>query len=467
MQADDDAGLVPMGARIDKETLRALPGVGTFLRRPGVERLARMYGQGAVARAVRATVDQVRAALVAGANGDVTERDVAMRAKALALGTLRPVLNGTGVVIHTNLGRAPLAPQAVAAAIGVGASYSSLEYDLVTGERGDRHAHLTDLLRELTGAEDAVVVNNNAAAVLLALSAIAAGREVVVSRGELVEIGGGFRIPDVLRQSGARLVEVGTTNRTHLSDYEAALGDRTALLLKVHPSNFTQIGFTASVSVAELAELAARRSIPLLYDAGSGCVDAEIDRSDDTVGAHLRHGADLVAFSGDKLLGGPQSGIVVGRATLIDAIRRHPLMRAVRPDKLCVAALGATLRLWLDAPDEVPVARMIAASSDSLARRAEKLAAEIASLSPGAPVSAATTIARVGGGTSPRRELESRGLRFSVADPDAFCRRLRDGDPPLVARIETKSVLVDLRCIHPDDDGRLRGAILEALRDGP
>ena len=311
---------------------------------------------------------------------------------------LRRVLNATGVIVHTNLGRAPLAAGRARARRARSAGYSNLEYDLSSGSRGSRQDHLAPLLRRLTGAEAAIVVNNNAAALLLALAALAEGREVVVSRGELIEIGDGFRIPDVLARSGARLVEVGTTNRTRAADYERAIGPETALLLRVHQSNFRVVGFTEQPRVDELAAVARRHELPLVDDLGSGAlVDVE---GEPTPAASLAAGADLVCFSGDKLLGGPQAGIVAGRADLVERLRRHPLQRALRSDKLTLAALEGTLALYLDRPDEVPVLRMLREPVEAVRARAERLAAAI-----GGTVE--ETVARVGGGALPLAELPS------------------------------------------------------------
>ena len=335
--------------------------------------------------------------------------------------SLRRVLNATGVLVHTNLGRAPLAEAALARVAEVGAGYSNLEYDLERGERGSRQDHLAPLLCRLTGAEAALVVNNNAAAVLLALAALAEGREVVVSRGELIEIGDGFRIPDVLARSGARLVEVGTTNRTRAADYERAIGPETALLLRVHQSNFRVVGFAERPALDELAAVAKRAGLPVVDDLGSGALARLGDEP--TPAESLRAGADLVCFSGDKLLGGPQAGVVVGRSELIEKLRRHPLQRALRADKLTLAALEGTLLQALDpeARDEIPVLRMLHEPVEQVRERAGRLASLV-----GGEVE--ETVARVGGGALPLAELPS----AACAVEEELTEPLRLGDPPVI-----------------------------------
>jgi L-seryl-tRNA(Ser) seleniumtransferase len=362
------------------------------------------------------------------------------------------VLNATGVVVHTNLGRAPLAEAALERVRATAAGYSNLEYDLVTGGRGSRQDNVADLLRRLTGAEAALVVNNNAAAVLLALAALAEDHEVVVSRGELIEIGDGFRIPDVLARSGARLVEVGTTNRTRASDYERAIGPETALLLRVHQSNFRQVGFTERPRLADLAQIAKRVALPLVDDLGSGAfVDLHEEPSArESLGA----GADLVCFSGDKLLGGPQAGIVVGRADLVERLRRHPLQRALRADKLTLAALEGTLALYLEperAVREIPVLRMLREPAADVRARAERLAAAV-----GGEVE--DTIARVGGGALPLAELES----FACAVEEELAAALRASDPPVVAVVRDGRTLLDCRTLTDAEADEVAEAVARA-----
>jgi L-seryl-tRNA(Ser) seleniumtransferase len=365
---------------------------------------------------------------------------------------LRRVLNATGVIVHTNLGRAPLPAAALERVLEVGHGYSNLEYDVTEGSRGSRQDHVTAILRRLTGAESAIVVNNNAGAMLLALAALAEGREVLVSRGELIEIGDGFRIPDVLVRSGASLVEVGTTNRTRAADYERAANEATALalLLRVHQSNFRVVGFTEQPSLAELAAVARRHGVPLLDDLGSGAL---IDLSDEpTVQGSLAAGADLVCFSGDKLLGGAQAGIVVGRADLIERLRRHPLHRALRADKLGLAALEGTLLLYLDparALSEVPVLRMLHEESGVVRARAERLAKAV-----GGEVE--ETVARVGGGALPLSELPS----FACTIEEALTAPLRLHEPPVVGIVRDGRLLLDCRTLSDDEADEVAAAVL-------
>jgi L-seryl-tRNA(Ser) seleniumtransferase len=367
--------------------------------------------------------------------------------------SLRRVLNATGVIVHTNLGRAPLAGAALERVVEVGGGYSNLEYDLDRGGRGSRQNHLASVLQRLTGAEAALVVNNNAAAVLLALAALAEGREVVVSRGELIEIGDGFRIPDVLARSGARLVEVGTTNRTRAADYEHAIGSDTALLLRVHQSNFRVVGFTEQPSLAELSGVAKRAGVPLVDDLGSGALAPIGDEP--TPAESLRAGADLVSFSGDKLLGGPQAGVVVGRADLVERLRRHPLQRALRADKLTLAALEGTLTLALDprARDEVPVLRMLHEPLEQVRARADRLA-ELAS------GDVEDTVARVGGGALPLAELPS----AACAVEEELAEPLRLGEPPIVGIVRDGRLLLDCRTLADDDVDDVAAAIARARR---
>jgi len=447
-----------------QQRLRALPAISSLLDQPQVRALEAIHGHAVVLRALRETIDVARRTILAGGDGAVDPAEIERQVEAFARASLRPVLNATGVVVHTNLGRAPLAAEALQAVCDLGRGYSTLEYDVDAGGRGSRHFHANALLTELTGAEDAAVVNNNAGAVLLALSALARDREVVVSRGELVEIGGGFRIPDVMRQSGASLVEVGTTNRTRLADYEQALGDRTALLLKVHRSNFDVVGFTAEVELREMAELAHRFGVPLMYDAGSGCLRrmAALER-EAPISEALAQGADLVTFSGDKLLGGPQAGLIVGRADLVELLRKHPLMRPLRPDKLCLAALDATLRLWRDAAERIPVANMLEVPAAALQARAEALAERLASATAAAAVEAVAVVDRVGGGASPLVELQGWALRIGGTAPDTLAAALRAGEPPVVARVDDDALLLHLRCVPAEEDGALAELLIAAL----
>jgi L-seryl-tRNA(Ser) seleniumtransferase len=445
------------------DALRALPSVAALLGHPSIQLLVQKRGHGAVAHAVRSAIAEARRELQQQGRATVSEQDVLRHLRREEAGSLRPVLNATGVIIHTNLGRAPLARQALDAIGQIACGYSTLEYDLDTGKRGDRASHAVDLLTALSGAEDAIVVNNNAAALLLALSVWASGREVIVSRGELVEIGGGFRIPEVLAQSGARLVEVGTTNRTRLHDYMNALRPETALLLKVHRSNFDLVGFTSEVPIPELSRLTREKGLPLFYDAGSGnLLQGLFHPNEAPISAHVRAGADLVMFSGDKLLGGPQAGILVGHRRLLAPMRKHPLMRALRPDKLCLAALRATLLLLRDAPDEVPVVRTLRLPVSQLEERAERVAQDIRAAGH-VDTRIVRTDARVGGGAAPSRKLESRAVRIGVRDADQLRRALRSGTPPVIARVQGRAVLIDLRCIPAEMDVLLTRAVLTAL----
>jgi L-seryl-tRNA(Ser) seleniumtransferase len=381
-------------------------------------------------------IDRAREEIQAGADpGDLTARLNEQLADARRP-RLQRVLNATGVVVHTNLGRAPLAEEAVDRVADAARGYSNLEYDLAAGARGSRQDHVSAILRRLTGAEAALVVNNNAAAVLLALAALAEGREVVVSRGELIEIGDGFRIPEVLARSGARLVEVGTTNRTRAADYEGAIGPETAVLLRVHQSNFRVVGFEERPRLEEVAAVAHRHGLPLVDDLGSGHVSASnsllLGQEEPTARESLAAGADLVCFSGDKLLGGPQAGIVLGRAELVERLRRHPLQRALRIDKLSLAALEGTLLLHLEAPERIPVLRMLRQDQATVRTRAERLAAAT-----GGEVE--ETVGRVGGGALPLAELPS----FACALEESLAEPLRTGEPPVVGVLRDGRLLLD------------------------
>jgi L-seryl-tRNA(Ser) seleniumtransferase len=430
--------------------LRDLPAVDRLL---ADERLAGEPRELAL-QALRAALERARAAIRAGDEpGDPVEAALE-ELSASRRPSLRHVLNATGVIVHTNLGRAPLPEAALERIIEVGRGYSNLEYDLEAGARGSRHAHVARLLGRLTGAEAALVVNNNAAAVLLALSAFAEGREVLVSRGELIEIGDGFRIPEVLARSGARLHEVGTTNRTRAADYERAVGPDTALILRVHQSNFRVVGFTERPGLDELAVVAKGHELVLVDDLGSGAL---VDVGDEPiVAASLASGADLVCFSGDKLLGGPQAGIVVGNAALVDRLRRHPLQRALRADKLALAALEGTLALALDperARAEIPVLRMLDEPEEAVRARADRLARLV-----GGEVE--QTVARVGGGALPLQELPS----FACAVEEELAEALRAGDPPVVALVRDGRTLLDVRTLRDDELDDVAAAVDRARR---
>jgi len=455
---------------------RDIPSIDAVLRRPALRVAAETFGHAAAAGAVRTAALALRERL--GEDGTFTPEDPSSWIEQRALhaldaretASLRTVINATGVIIHTNLGRAPLSAEAAARAASVAQGYSNLEFDLDAGTRGHRHVHAERLLCSLTGAEAAVVVNNNAGAVLLALAALAAGREVIVSRGELVEIGGGFRVPDVMTQSGAALREVGTTNRTRLADYAAAISDRTAAILRVHPSNFRIEGFTERADLRELAELADRFSLPLVEDLGSGWLGLEPHpslRDEPSVIASLREGADLVAFSGDKLLGGPQAGVLVGGHGWIDRLRRHPLMRALRVDKLTYAALEATLALWMRpaARRQIPVYRMLTATADEIGRRAEDLRARLQTESH-VRCEIVDGESTIGGGSAPGSLLPTRLLSIDITGMSAanLDSRLRSGDPPIVTRILDDRVVVDLRTVAEEEEDALVASLLACRR---
>ena len=420
---------------------RQLPSIDALLAGSGVARLLAVHPRGLVVKAARETVDAAR---INGGAAPAEGWDAAVQAavERLAVPSLAPVINATGVVLHTNLGRAPLAGAAIAALTNVATGYAALEYDLGRGTRGSRHAHCRDLLIELTGAADALVVNNAAGAVLLALSALARGGEAVVSRGELVEIGGSFRIPDIMARSGARLVEVGTTNRTHPHDYERALTADSRLLLKVHRSNFQVTGFTADVAVVELAELAYQRKLICLYDLGSGLL-MNLSQwglsGEPTVPEAVASGAGLIAFSGDKLLGGPQAGILVGTEQAIAACRADPIARTVRADKLTLAALEATLALYREperARREIPVLRMLTEDLRTIKTRAQALGGELIEGD-----------SEVGGGSFPGAKLRT----WLAGFPDEqLAEKLRANDPPIIARVAGSRMLLDARTIFPE-----------------
>jgi L-seryl-tRNA(Ser) seleniumtransferase len=422
---------------------------------PSVDALVRAAGcEGPHALVVHAAREAIAERRATGEPASADELAPAVRARVAAElePSLRRVLNATGVVLHTNLGRAPLAREAVEAVAATAGVATNIELDLDTGRRGSRQSHVAPLLVELLGCEAALCVNNGAAAILLALAAHASGREVVVSRGQLVEIGDGFRIPDVLAQSGARLVEVGSTNRTRRADYQRAIGPDTAALLWVHPSNYRVVGFAESTSLAELRSLCDEHGLPLLADLGSGSLlELGLPFDEPTAREVLAGGADLVTFSGDKLLGGPQAGILAGSETAIEACRRHPLARALRIDRLSLAALEATLRLYRDpslAASEIPALRALLEPAEIVRARAERLASRI-----GGHV--VETVGRVGGGALPLAELASFAVCLS-GDADAVSAALRAGDPPVIARIADGACLIDCRTLTDADADEVR-----------
>jgi len=455
---------------------RSVPSVDEVLKQPGMRELQGRHGREPVVRAVRSLLDEARAR-AAGGEADAAQAlrvdaaaAVASRIETAGAPSLVRVVNATGVVIHTNLGRAPLSAEAAARVAEIAQGYSNLEYDLAEGGRGQREVHVEGKLQGLLGCEGSVVVNNCAAAVLLAVNTLAEDREVLVSRGELVEIGGSFRIPEILGKGGARLVEVGTTNKTRIGDYREAIGERTALVLKVHRSNFEVTGFTEETPRDALAALCRERGLPLVEDLGSGLVEAPPALAGEPdVRACLAAGVDLVAMSGDKLLGGPQAGLVVGRGDLCDRLRRNPLYRALRVDKMTLAALDVALgdHAAERAGARVPVVRMLAASSEELRRRAEALADELSAAAPGFRFEAQPGRSAVGGGAAPTRELPTWVVLASQPGVGAgrLHAALRSGTPPVVARVADDRLLIDTRTLLPGDDRALVDAFRRLARE--
>jgi L-seryl-tRNA(Ser) seleniumtransferase len=443
---------------------------------PEVAALAASTSRTELRAAVRTVLEQVRRQIGADKHPDLTPQHIAEQiARQLQQAhqpSLRRLINGSGIVIHTNLGRSPLPKAAEAALLETAWGYSNLELDLQTGERGERYQHVEQLLCELTGAEAALVVNNNAAAVLLALSGLAHGREVIVSRGELVEIGGSFRIPDVMRQSGATLVEVGTTNRTHPKDYRSAITEQTALLLKVHTSNFAVVGFTAEVDTAAMVQIGQQAGLPTVVDAGSGSL-IDLARfgipGEATVQEHLAAGAALVTFSGDKLLGGPQAGLLVGKREIIDALKRHQLLRALRIDKLTLASLESVLRLYRDerwARTEIPTLQMLTASLEELDNRLRRMLRRLRRMLPSAiSLKAASGSSSPGGGSFPLLQLPTRLIEVTLPGLSAngLELALRTTTPPVVGRIQRDHFMLDVRTLRDEELPLLAAALLQAL----
>ena len=462
---------------------RSIPSIEQLRQRPAVRLLEARFGADATIEALRAGAAATREAIAAngspmGEAGAVIariEQLAAARLDEVFQPSLRPIINATGVILHTNLGRAPLGSAAVDRIVQVARGYSTLEYDLLRGERGRRDVHAESLLCRLTGAEAALVVNNNAAATMLVLASLASGREVIVSRGELVEIGGGFRVPEVMAQSGALLREVGTTNKTRAADYAAAISDRTALILRVHPSNFRMDGFTERPSLDELISIGRRLNVPVAEDLGSGhfagagrspaaAAPHPLEQREPAVETSIQAGVDICCFSGDKLLGGPQAGIIVGRAMLLERIRRHPLVRALRVDKLTYAALEATLAEYAAgrAATSVPVQRMLTMAAEEIRARAEPLVARLNGMN-GWHADLSRGVSTVGGGSAPGIELptwlvaiEKQGLTV-----DGLEARLRRLTPPIIARIEKDRLLLDLRTVLPDQDPQLPALMMQ------
>jgi L-seryl-tRNA(Ser) seleniumtransferase len=463
------------------EQLRRIPSVDELLLRPRLAAFAKQIDRDLLVTVLRDVLAGLRAQITGGASATVTALDVesieeliAAEADRILHPSLQAVINATGVILHTNLGRAPLSASVADAIRNSATQYSNLEYDLAAGARGKRDTHTSELLARLTGAEDAIVVNNCAAAVLLVLAALAKGGEVLVSRGELIEIGDGFRIPEIMAQSGAVLREVGTTNRTRLRDYESAISENTRVLLRVHPSNFKITGFAEKPSLAELAALSERSSIPLVEDLGSGSlVDlAACGFAEPTVRHSIDAGVSLVMFSGDKLLGGPQAGIIAGKKELVQRVRHHPLFRALRVDKLTIAALEVTLNAYLrSAWDEIPAQRMIRMTLPELLQRAENFVRELRQLLPTAAesqIEIADGFSLAGGGSTPDQSLPSKiiriaSTRYPAAKLEQRLRRPATG-ASVIARVEEDRVLLDLRTVFPEQEPQLAATLAAALR---
>jgi L-seryl-tRNA(Ser) seleniumtransferase len=465
VQSEGDTGLATTGL------LRQIPAVNELLSRTVLRNLQTRVGRRVLVESTRRVLQRLRDRIVQGSLSSVSlaalEQEIVIEAEAAARFSLRAVINASGVILHTNLGRAPLAREAMEHLAEVSTCYSNLEYDLDLGARGKRDAHTDRLFYQLLGAEKTLLVNNNAAAVLLALNTLAEGAEVVVSRGELIEIGGSFRIPDVCLKSGAILREVGTTNRTRIGDYEAAINERTRVLLRVHPSNFRILGFTERPSLQEIVELAQRHNLISLEDLGSGClVDLSPHgiRDEPTASASLKAGVDVITFSGDKLLGGPQAGILAGKREPLELIRKNPLFRALRVDKLTIAALEATISLYLQGKlQAIPALRMIQLPTEAIRRRATCLAESISALSQFlARIQDGDSV--IGGGSSPVQSLPTALLAVSHSRHSAqeLERFLRQNSPPVIARVEKDALLLDLRTVFEDQDEELLRA-LEAI----
>lgn len=459
----------------DHQALAGLPSVDELLKNGTISEKAAGVPRVVVVQAIREVLAGRRTAILSGALADLDQArliaDICRKIESLSAYSLRPVINATGIVLHTNLGRAALSAQAIRNMISVGAGYSNLEYDLETGKRGKRHVHVRRILRQITGAEDAIIVNNNAAAVLLSLNTLSQGKEAVVSRGELVEIGGSFRVPDVMAASGAVLREVGTTNKTHLHDYQNAINENTGLLLKVHQSNYKMTGFTEEVGIDELVSLGRRHKIPVIYDLGSGCL---VDirpfgiHTEPTVQEIVKSGVDLVTFSGDKLLGGPQGGIIAGKKTVLERVQKNPLARALRVDKLTIAAFEATLAAFLDperALREIPTLSMLFAPAEEIRKRARKIAAAIRRRTNGAAAEVVKDVSKAGGGSLPDAEFGTytvviRPARMKVNELE---RRLRSGRTPVIGRIKKDVLILDARTVSDSEVALLADMVAAGL----
>jgi L-seryl-tRNA(Ser) seleniumtransferase len=463
-----------VGDSAAQAALRKLPAVGALLASPEVAPLIARFGRALVTDAARKTVETTRSRILAtGSVLSITATDIEATALLMTQSSLRRVINGTGVVLHTNLGRAPLAKAAQQAILDVAKSYCTVEFDVAAGERGDRHRHIAPLVTQILGTEGALVFNNNAGAVLVMLAALCRGKEVIVARGELVEIGGGFRVPDVMKESGAILVEVGTTNKVYAKDYAAAITEKTAAILRVHRSNFAIVGFVAEPDLVELVQLAKERNLPLLHDLGSGLLASEAElgpswplvRDEPRVMQVVREGADIIAFSGDKLLGGPQAGIVTGKAALIEKIKKHPLARAIRADKLTLAALEATLRLYRDGKvSEIPAIRDISAPEALLEARAQRIQESIRAKTDVA-VDVMKSDALAGGGSLPLAKLPTSVVVVGRAGEEArlLAGALREQEPPLITRVVEDRCAIDVRTIQEDEIEMIAPLVERAL----
>ncbi|HDZ84386.1 MAG TPA: L-seryl-tRNA(Sec) selenium transferase [Nitrospirae bacterium] len=460
----------------NKEKLANLPSVDEYLKSPYGQKWLEIYNRKIVLRAIRETIDARRKEILDSNDPEVSiealSGDIESAIRRLSAYKLKPLINATGIVIHTNLGRSALSDRAINNVTAIAAGYSNLEYEIAKGKRGKRYSHLKDVLIEITGAEDAVVVNNNAAAVLICLDTFARGKEVIVSRGELVEIGGSFRIPDVMESSGAILREVGTTNKTHLMDYENALCGNTAMLLKVHQSNYKIIGFTEEVSIEDLSKLGREFKIPLVADVGSGSI-INLEKygihGEPTVMDVIKAGADLVTFSGDKLLGGPQAGIIIGKKDLIQKIQKNPMLRAMRIDKMTFAALEATFMQYLDeekAVRDIPTVRMLTESGEAIKKRANKILSALKkSVSEQARLDVIPDQSRAGGGSLPETDFPTFSVSIKPLNIklNMLEKRLRLGEPPVIARIKEDSILIDARTIEDREIKTLVNCIAAAI----
>ena len=452
-----------------KELLRRIPKVDELLRDPALAESLAQYGDRAVTDAIRSELDALRRKILSGEitaspEHDALCRQIILHVQRNVLPSFRRLLNGTGIILHTNLGRSCLSEKAAWAVYEASRSYSNLEFDLETGKRGSRYSHVEGILCRLTGAESALVVNNNAAAVLLVLSALTQGGQVIVSRGELVEIGGSFRIPEIMESCGAQLKEVGATNKTHLRDYESAIHESTKALMKVHTSNYRIIGFSETPDLSELVELGHRYNLPVIEDLGSGCL-VNLNRfgihDEPSVQDSLKAGVDVVSFSGDKLLGGPQAGIILGKKKYLDILKKHPLNRAMRVDKMTLAALEATLQSYENGTEEeIPVIKMLSAPEETLRQKAEKLAAMLHAA--GIEVQVIPTEGRVGGGSVPNHGLPSYAVAFE-RDVNVLEERLRRGSPPIIGRIHEGKYLLDVRTLFEADFPIIVKALKEAV----